>query len=409
MDRPIRFPLPVTKQCLPLRTISPYIGGKVRAVNSFTEKIENELAKLRETESYRSLSPRAAQSFVHNDYLGLSKHPDILAAGVATLKKMGAGAGGSRLLGGHSSLFEELEQEIARYFAAPAAIFFSSGYLANLAAVTVVAPFVEHIFSDSLNHASLIDGIRLSGKPRTVVPHGEWRGVHSELLGPSLLVSESLFSMDGDFVDTEALKTFAEDPRAFLLLDEAHAAGVFGGGRGIHSFWQGWDRKLVTVTFGKAFGAAGAALLCSREMREWIINSARSFIYSTAPAPVLAGMVLKSLDVSAKEGWRREKLLERSRYVRRILQERVPTLIKPEKSTLEQSSMILALRVSGERNALRFAQTVRQSLIDVRAIRYPTVARGQERVRLSLNIEMPDSAVDVLIEKLVQTWTEFSL
>ncbi|MBY0371983.1 aminotransferase class I/II-fold pyridoxal phosphate-dependent enzyme, partial [bacterium] len=243
------------------------------------ERLDASLESLRAAGQWRKVSLPEGVCFSNNDYLGLASHPAIAEAGRRVLENGECGARGSRLLGGHTVLVEETEHALADYFGAPQAVFFSSGYLANLGAACALARLAEAVASDAENHASLIDGIRLSARSREVVPHQEWAAWQPGAAGPWLLVAESLYSMGGDTVDEVALRGAWDRSQGFLLLDEAHAAGVLGpGGRGVSAPWRDWTRMAVVVTFGKAFGGSGGAVLCSAKVRDWLVNTARPFI-----------------------------------------------------------------------------------------------------------------------------------
>jgi 8-amino-7-oxononanoate synthase len=356
------------------------------------------------------LERRGAVSFIHNDYLGLSTHESILEAGKRALSAMPAGARGSRLLGGNSPFFEAVEEEIAAFFDAPAALLFSTGYMANLALVRTVGELSEIYFSDEKNHASLIDAIALTRKPKRIVAHGGWSWVADENIPEkACLVAETLFSMDGDFLDFESIRKILARSDAFLILDEAHAAGVFPeSGKGFSSLIsRDWERMAMTVTFGKAFGVAGAAILCSKILKELLIATARSFIYTTAPAPVVAAMVQESLQVVQKEGgWRREELWDRAKAVRQVLKE---ALVEHcNSANMRFFSPIIPIILPGEVRALRFCENMRELDVELRAIRYPTVRRGEERIRISLNLGASREETEKMASEVLKQWTEFS-
>lgn len=372
------------------------------------QKIERLLRELSAKGQRRELTRPKGIDFSHNDYLGLSGHPEIVAEGKRYLELGSAGARGSRLLGGNTEAHEACEAELAQFFEAPAALFFSSGYLANLAAVTALAPLVDAIHSDALNHASLIDGVRLSGRPKQIYPHNDLK--FADDASRSLIITESLFSMDGDTMDWDRLRGL-QDRDAWLLVDEAHAAGVFTDeGRGLSAQGRRWDRLCVTVTLGKAFGVGGAALLCSLPVKEWIVNQARSFIYTTAAPPVVPAMVRASLRVMKAEGaTRRQALWRRVEATRAELETRLPErAIVPRKGLWNRRSMVIPVHTPGNDNALRLSQNMRESGFEVRAIRYPTVALGTERLRLSLTLCPTETETAAMVEKLVNLWTAYS-
>lgn len=363
----------------------------------FDERIKSQVQSHRDDGTYRFLQHTLANSFVDNDYLGLRRDPRLVEGAIGAMREFGVGSGGSRLLGGQNPLFENLEENIAHFFGAPNALFFSTGYLANLAIVSVLSKLSKRIVSDQKNHASLIDGIRLSKTACHVYEHGRPPAFQDG----DLVVSETLFSMDGDLVDLTSLLHQASSKDVFVILDEAHAAGVIGpSGHGLSEFEKvSWDRTALTVTFGKAFGAAGAAIVCSDSLKELLINEARSFIYTTAPSPAVAGALIESLKVVSSEGYRREKLWSLALQVNEIVGDLRCT---PVSSFWEARTPIIPVSVPSEALALRLAENMRESGIDVRAIRYPTVARGAERIRVSLNLNTSEKRTLEMARELVK-------
>lgn len=380
--------------------------------------MENRIRDWRELGQYRELvaeeNDTAVRSFSHNDYLGLSGHPLITEAARSQLAQVSTGARGSRLLGGNEPCFAALEAKIAHFFQAPDALFFSSGYLANQAVVSGLGAVADEIISDEKCHASLIDGVRLCKTPRTVIPHQAWAAqleVHAKTGFPErpLLVAESLYSMDGDAVCEADLRAYWEKSGGFLILDEAHAAGIFDdSGLGISTTWRDFSRMAVTVTFGKAFGVSGAAVLCSTTVKEVLVNSARSFIYTTAPSPWVAALVSASLDAMQQEGaTRREELRSRARDMRSFFEENgleIPRFT----STWDAESPIIPVVLGGNDRALRFAQVMRMFGWSLKAIRYPTVSKGAERIRISLNLDASQSETREFAQEVVRQWKAFS-
>jgi 8-amino-7-oxononanoate synthase len=370
-------------------------------------ELENRLAELKKSGLHRSLARWDGISFAHNDYLGLSTHPAILEAGKKALTDFGAGSRGSRLLGGNLSLHEATEDKIAAFFGSPAAVLFSTGYMANIAAVTALGEIAETLVCDEKIHASLIDGVRLSGKRKWICPHDRWDLVPEEYQNEkTLFIAESLYSMDGDVVDWESLDRLQRKSGAFLLLDEAHAAGVFSeGGKGISAGSRDWDRMAMVVTFGKAFGVSGGCILGSTLLREWIVNRARPFIYTTAPSPVVSAMIGEAVTVVERSDGLREELWKRSELTRNILSQVAPSLVE-KKSRWSHLSPVIPLIIQGEDRALRFAQSMRESGVDLRAIRYPTVPRGEERIRLSIHLGVSERDTVRMANEVVKRWTE---
>jgi 8-amino-7-oxononanoate synthase len=372
------------------------------------ERIETELQHLREQSRLRQVAVDEGVSFSHNDYLGLASHPQIREAGRRALQSLPAGGRGSRLLGGHSEVFGEAERKIAQFFGSPSALLFPTGYQANLGLLTAMAPFADGVVSDANNHASIIDAIRLSRLERQVIAHQAWSQWQPPADKRMLLVAESLYSMDGDFVDEAGIRQAWDRSQGFLILDEAHAAGVFGvSGRGLSEPWRDWSRMAVVVTFGKAFGVSGGAVLCAPPVRNLLINSARTFIYTTASPPVVPALLSASVDVMEAEGEElRRRLWRRAQRVRAALKD-AGLPIRDAGGDWGPSSPIVPLFVPGNDRALRFSQNMRDSGWDLRAIRYPTVPQGLERIRISLNLTVTEEQTDLMTQEVVKQWTEF--
>jgi 8-amino-7-oxononanoate synthase len=267
-----------------------------------------------------------------------------------------------------------------------------------------LSEFCEEVISDEYNHASLIDGIRLSTKPKKILPHNTWKNWEPSHK-PTLLVSESLYSMDGDTVDPVLFeKISAQD---FLLLDESHAAGVMAdAGRGLSEGSRNWDRMAVIVTFGKAFGVSGGALLAHSRIKETIINAGRSFIYSTAPSPILIPYLQESLRLMTREGEAlRAELWGRAVKLRKLLSSENISPFPP--SLWDQRSPIIPILIPGNDNALRIAEGMRKFGYEVKPIRYPTVPLGKERIRFSLSLSVSWEQAEKAMRHLIRLCKEY--
>lgn len=364
----------------------------------FKEKFCESLKSLEDQHLLRKLKLSEGISFCHNDYLGLSTRPELKEAVKDACDIYGVGSQGSRLLGGHSSAFERAESAIAEFFQSPAALLFSSGYMANLGVVQVLSELAPFVYSDEKNHASLIDGLRFTQREKAVVPHGTWNSIVSPRKN-ALFLCESLYSMDGTTADLPVLTSLVQKTNGFLLVDEAHAAGVFKeSGRGLcDGISLNWDQHARVIAFGKAFGIQGAAVLCSKELRELLINRARTFIYSTAPSPLLVHALETGLTLVSESQILREDLWERARMVRAALKKHVPSA----GSRWEGFSPIIPVLVGSEEKALLLQENMRQIGVDVRAIRYPTVRKGSERLRISLNLHVSRENTEAMCEALL--------
>ena len=280
-------------------------------------RIAGELDELRRAQLFRTLDHPAGIPLSSNDYLGLASDPRLAAETIRAIREGGrVGSTGSRLLAGNSKGWERAEEEFAAFAGTEAALFFSSGYAANSGLLSALAQAGDLVFSDSLNHASLIDGMRLSGARKVIYPHGDLAHLEEALArhrrepGAKLIVTESLFSMDGDLAPLGELAALARKYGAELIVDEAHAVGVFGPeGRGLAAD-AGIAGELLAVvhTCGKALGSAGAFVCSSREVKQYLVNHARTFVFSTAAPPYLAQQVRAAVGLARGMEAEREHL-----------------------------------------------------------------------------------------------------
>jgi 8-amino-7-oxononanoate synthase len=253
-------------------------------------------------------------AFCSNDYLGLASHPRVVQAAIEAALRHGIGSGSSHLLTGHSIVHERLEEKLAAFVDLPRALLFSTGYQANIGAITALAGAEDTVFSDSLNHASLIDGVRLSRAQVVRYPHCDLdflgRALAQARARARLVVTDGVFSMDGDLAPLPELLELCERHDAWLLVDDAHGFGVLGrDGRGSLSHFGLRSERIVYVgTLGKAAGVAGAFVAGSTEIVETVLQRARTYIYTTAGPALLAAAVDASLDLMQEEGWRRDRL-----------------------------------------------------------------------------------------------------
>ena len=319
-----------------------------------------------------------------NDYLGLSAE---ITLEEITERLSAFGAGASRLLSGNHALYEALEARLSELYGRPALVF-SSGYLANLGVLCGLCGRRDAIFADKLVHASLIDGMRLSGATFYRYPHRDLEALEDLLRRRrsrhprALIVTESVFSMDGDFPDLSALVEIKERYGAFLVLDEAHAVGVFGRrGLGLAEELDLLDRvDLLVGTFGKALGAYGAFVVTAEEVRDYLVNRARSFIFTTALPPVVVAGALAGLERAVEAGERRRRVRELSAHLRRAL--------GMVRGGLSDQVPIVPVVVGEDRRALALSARLFEAGFLAPAIRPPTVPEGTARLRLSLSASM---------------------
>jgi 8-amino-7-oxononanoate synthase len=338
-------------------------------------------------------------AFCSNDYLGLADHPALIAAAREGAELWGVGAGASHLICGHHAAHEMLEGRLAEFVGLPAALLFSSGYMANAGVVTALLSRHDAIFADRLNHASLNDAALVSRAKFLRYPHFNL-DVLDRLLATSkaktkLVASDAVFSMDGDIAPVPKLLQLCERHDAWLLLDDAHGFGVLDDqGRGTLShLGVGSPRIIYMATLGKAAGVFGAFVAGQSVMIETLIQRARSYVYTTAAPPLLAHALLASLERIREDGWRRERLRELIAALKRRL--------KLSRWHLAESETAIQPLIIGEsREAMRAAAALYDKGIWVPAIRPPTVPQGTARLRISLSAAHEIADVNRLVETL---------
>lgn len=360
--------------------------------------IDRTLAALAARGQRRMLADRAGVDFASNDYLGLAADPaiahaiaDAVAAGVP------AGAGGSRLLRGNHPAHSALEAKAAAFFGSEAALFFGSGFSANAAMLASLPGRGDLIIADSLIHASAHDGMRLSRASHVLAAHndagafdcaiGEWRAGGGR--GTPWIAVESLYSMDGDLAPLADLAAVADRHDAMLVIDEAHATGVYGPqGRGLAAPFEGRTNVVALHTCGKAMGVEGALVTGARGVIEMLVNRARHFIYSTAPSPLIAVAVSAAIDRIAAADDRRDRLRALMAHAGQMLC--APLGLEPPQSP------ILPIVLGGERRTMAAAEALQAAGFDIRGIRPPTVPAGQSRLRITLTLNADEADLDAL-------------
>ena len=340
--------------------------------------------------------------FSTNDYLGLSNHPLMAQAASMAAETSGTGGTGSRLLGGNLSLHEELEEKIAYFKGKPKALVYNSGYQANLGILSSLCSSGDVIFSDRLNHASIMDAIRLSGAELFRFRHNDSNHLESLLkkhrgkFKGSLIVTETVFSMDGDLCPLSDLTDLKEKYDSLLMVDEAHATGVFGkNGEGFVSE-KGLESKvdLIMGTFGKALGSFGAYVASETEIIDYLINTSRSFIYSTSlPPPVIAAN-LKALEIVREEPLRRQSLLANATHLRQALAKKG--------IDFRGESQIIPVIIGDNLKTVQLSEILKEAGFWLLPIRHPTVPRGEARLRISLTAGHDPALVNRLYELLAK-------
>jgi len=341
-------------------------------------------------------------AFCSNDYLGLASHPRLTAAWCNGAEKYAVGSGASHLITGHTEAHHALEKELAAYTGRERALLFSTGYMANIGVITTLLGRHDAVFLDKLNHASLVDAALLSRAKIHRYSHNNIKTL-SRLLAQSpaqhqLIITDGVFSMDGDVADLPNIVQLANHHQAWVMVDDAHGLGVMGDtGRGtLEMYGLGADEVPVLMgTLGKAFGVFGAFVAGSELLIEALIQSARSYIYTTALPPALAEAVRESLIVAEQETWRREHLHELIAYFRAAAAEK-------EIPLMESSTPIQPIILGDSEKALAASAALYKRNIIVTAIRPPTVPQGTARLRITLSALHQKNQIDQLIAALAE-------
>lgn len=364
-------------------------------------RIQARLSRLEDDGLARCLTPPQGIDLSSNDYLGLAIHPRLKTRFAAAVEKLGVGSTGSRLLRGHRDAFRAVEERFAKFKGTASALYFSTGWAANLGSLSAFLDKGDVVFSDTLNHASIIDGIRLSKARCVVFRHADAAAlerllIHEPCEGRRFVVTESLFGMDGDRAPLCDYAQLQEKYDFSLIVDEAHAVGIYGeNGSGLIEEVGCADNVFVSVnTAGKALGVAGAFVCGPTWATDYLVQAARPFVFSTAPPPAVAEAIDEALDVISDEPHRRRRVRELALDLRKQLD--LPA----------DDSPILPIVLGENKIAVEVATHLQNEGFDVRAIRPPTVPPGTARLRISLNANLSSDDINrfaaVLIEKLSQ-------
>lgn len=323
-------------------------------------------------------------NFSSNNYLGIANHPALAEAAKRAIDQYGCGSGASRLISGNMALHEELENRLAKFKGTEAGLVFNSGFQANTGILSTLTGETDAILSDALNHASIIDGCRLSRAKTFVYAHCDLNGLETGLKQAAgarrkLIVTETIFSMDGDEAPLTGIVELAEEYDAWVMVDEAHATGIFGAsGAGVVAKLGLGDRVLVQMgTLGKALGGFGAYVAGSRALRELLINRCRSFIFTTALPPAIMATAIAAIDLVEREPERREALWDNCRLL-------ADGLRKIGFSLGENQSPILPLIIGDAKNCMRLSEQLLERGVFAQGIRPPTVPPGTSRLRITL-------------------------
>ena len=333
-----------------------------------------------------------------NNYLGLTHHPHVKDRALQAIQQYGAGSGGARLTSGSFPLFQELEHCLAEWKDCEKALTFTAGFMANLGTISALVHKGDIIFSDELNHASLIDGCRLSGAKVQVYPHKDVAGLESSLsqskhYGMRFIISDGVFSMDGDIAPLPELLELAERYDALLIVDDAHATGVIGEGRGTaHHFHCENPRIITTGTMSKALGSIGGYVCGSQTIIDYIINHSRPFIFATALSPADIGASIGALEVLAEEPSVYQKLRSNTEYMHKALQ----SLGIPS----SDDTPIFPIIIGSNEDTLEASRLCEQEGIILSAIRPPTVPVNTGRLRLTVTAAHTEEGLQRVIQVL---------
>ena len=365
------------------------------------ERIFGRLTEIEAKGLKRKLASPKGIDLSSNDYLGLANDERLKNAMIEGVRREGVGSTGSRLLRGQRNCFRDVEKQFAAWKNAESALYFNSGYQANIGILQTFLEEADVVFSDEFNHASLIDGMRLSHARKIIFRHLDTENLEkllkeTECRGHKFLVTESLFSMDGDVAPLDKYAALCRETNTNLIVDDAHAVGVYGEkGSGLIEEFGIENQVFLSVnTAGKALGVSGAFVAGNNLTIEHLIQKARSFIFSTAPVPAVADALKTAIEIAEKEPERREKLLYLSRVLREKLNENgifVPM----------DNSQIIPIIVGDSEKAVEIAGNLQAKGFDVRAIRPPTVPENTSRLRVSLNAGLTEKLLEdfVLILK----------
>jgi 8-amino-7-oxononanoate synthase len=372
------------------------------ALSTWKARLHEGLRSLEERSQRRNLAEISGVNFCSNDYLGLAENPVLRERVAEFVRGSGKiGGTGSRLLSGQTEAWRELEENFAKFAGTESALYFTTGYAANLGLLPALAGKDDVIFSDERNHASLIDGMRLSGARKVIYPHLNLNALEDALRREAgysqrkLIVTESVFSMDGDIAPLPEIVGLADKYDAGLILDEAHATAVHGpGGRGL-AFEAGLPQRLLAIvhTCGKALASAGAFVCGPAVLKEHLVNHARTFIFSTALPGYIAAQIAAAMQLSEGMDREREELLVRAGMFREALR-------AEGFETAASSSQIVPVVLGSNESTLDAAEHLQREGFAVRGIRPPTVPQGSSRLRLSLTARIPRAELSRLVSSL---------
>ena len=348
-----------------------------------------------------TLNGLSVLNFCSNDYLGLAAHPEVKQSFIDAASLYGVGSGAAHLVNGHSQAHHQLEEELADFCGYPRALLFSTGYMANLGVAQSLCENGDSLIEDKLNHASLLDAANISGAKLSRYLHRDYTSLQNKIdksdASEILISSDAVFSMDGDEADINEMVKCSRSKETWLMLDDAHGFGVLGkNGKGSldHQKINPHDVPVYMATLGKALGTAGAFVAGSEDLIEYLIQTARCYIYTTAMPPAIAEATRTSLKLLVKENWRQQALKENIRHFRSLASQAGLNL-------LESSTAIQPIMIGETQKALDASQQLLKSGLHVAAIRPPTVPVNTARLRVTLRADHTEKDIERLVEGLV--------
>ncbi|MEZ5344147.1 MAG: 8-amino-7-oxononanoate synthase [Pyrinomonadaceae bacterium] len=366
------------------------------------EKIKDELQQIEDSGLLRRLAPPKGVDLASNDYLGLAGDERLKAALIEGLTREGIGSTGSRLLRGERDCFSDAEERFAVWKGSESSLYFATGYQANVGVMQTFLKRGDVVFSDELNHASLIDGIRLSKCNKAIFRHCDIDDLKQSLektncSGQKFLVTESLFSMDGDIAPLREYAGICRETNTNLIVDEAHSVGLYGlrGSGLIEEFGIEKDVFLSINPMGKALGVSGAFVSGDRNTIRYLINKCRSFVFSTAPIPAIADVLVAAVDI-VEHG---KDLRKELRAICDLFNRK---LVEFGLDAPKEATQIVPVVIGDSKEAMWIASRMQDAGYDVRAIRPPTVAEGTSRLRISLNVMLTNEVLSDFVDKLCE-------
>lgn len=375
-------------------------------MSDYLTRFEKSLNGLKRRARHRELVlSGSGLDFSSNDYLAMSQHPKLLAAVKHALDEgVGLGATGSRLLRGHHNEHQVLEAQAAVFFGSQAALYFANGFMANYALFTCLPKLGDLIIYDELVHASIHDGMLASKAMARAALHNDLQDFEDKLKnarkkgvkGRIWLAIESIYSMDGDMAAVADFMMLANKYDAFLVVDEAHATGVWGpDGKGLMAKWEGADNLITIHTCGKAIGASGAFICAPQILYDYMVNFSRPFIFSTAPAPLMAYTVSKSLEILENEPELRNKLKQTIKFASGLF---------ADLGISSSGTQIQPVIIGDAANTMNIARQLQQAGFDIRGVRPPTVPDGSSRLRITLTLNISEQDVGNMVNMLKPLW-----